>query len=731
MSPLAVLSLVLGAEWVLAAVLAAGWFRGRGAGPAGSAGRTNRQALWCLSVAGAHVVAGAVAPAALPIVLISWLGYALAFPIGRLGTVGRRLLLLSGGLALTGWSAVLFGRDGRDATPRTLTVVLVTVAISAVAGFAIALRCRRASPHRRAAIQWLTGATVMAGALDVVLLAAHVMAGIPHRPSFWLASALLLVPLGQIAGSLTRRPRLAENALIEAIVISGLAVLVVAVYLVVVVGLGHTPTGTERGILVSSLAAAVLVAALALPVRRRLTEMATALVNRQAASAEEVVATFGARMSRAVPMDELMLQLAESLRATIATAGSEVWVGTDGVLTRSVSVPGRPAARLVLGERERAVVGRARIGGPSWASVWLPEIASDPGVFAVGRDQDDGEPARVDLRVAPVAHLGDLLGLIVVRRDPGSSAFGEDEDRLLVDLARQLGLALHNVRLDSALQASLEELEQRNIDLQHSRLRIVTTADESRRAIEQNLHDGAQQHLVALAVKLGVAEQLLDDNPELVHTLLQELRSDVQTTIRELRELAHGIYPPLLRDRGLAEALRAAANRSPLSCRVEVDLADRHPPEIETATYFCCLEAMQNAGKHAGAQAQLKVAVHLDESGRQLEFAVTDDGAGFDGSGAKGHGFDNMSDRLGAIGGTLKVTSALGQGTTIGGRIPLPGPGLNVPVAAAAAAAGTVAVTAPAAGQTIGGEDVREAPDSAVAADLSPGSLTSDGRMTG
>ena len=185
------------------------------------------------------------------------------------------------------------------------------------------------------------------------------------------------------------------------------------------------------------------------------------------------------------------------------------------------------------------------------------------------------------------------------------------------------------MRLDSALQASLAELADRNVELQASRLRIVSAADASRRAIERNLHDGAQQHLVALAVKLGLAQQIVEDGDiETVQGLLGDLRADVQVTIKELRELAHGIYPPLLRDRGLGEALRTAATRSTLPCTVDVDLPGRFPEEVETAAYFCCLEAMQNAGKYAGTGATLRVHVRYDNE--RLCVELIDDGAGFE-----------------------------------------------------------------------------------------------------
>jgi signal transduction histidine kinase len=240
---------------------------------------------------------------------------------------------------------------------------------------------------------------------------------------------------------------------------------------------------------------------------------------------------------------------------------------------------------------------------------------------------------------------------------------------VLTDLARQVGLALHNVRLDSALQASLDELQTRNEQLQASRLRIVTAADESRRQIERNLHDGAQQHLVAMAVKLGLARQLVGADQATAEAILEELRADVQTTLTELRELAHGIYPPLLRDRGLAEALRTAANRAVLPVDVQAENVGRYSSETEAAVYFCCLEAMQNAGKYAGDAARIVVRVSVDPS--HLTFEVIDDGLGFEAATvADGHGFVNMRDRLGALGGRLEIKSSP-AGTTIIGRIPL------------------------------------------------------------
>ncbi|HEY4333910.1 MAG TPA: histidine kinase, partial [Ilumatobacteraceae bacterium] len=196
--------------------------------------------------------------------------------------------------------------------------------------------------------------------------------------------------------------------------------------------------------------------------------------------------------------------------------------------------------------------------------------------------------------------------------------------------------------------------------------------DAERRKLERNLHDGAQQHLVAMAVKLRMAEELVEDEPDEAMRVLAQMRDSLKDAIAELRALAHGIFPPLLSSGGLPEALPAAATRAALITTVETLGIGRYSPEIESTVYFCCLEAMQNAGKHAGDDAEISIVVRRIDD--KLVFTVADDGAGFEPGplGARGHGFVNMTDRLGAVGGHLDVASAPGRGTSITGTIPLP-----------------------------------------------------------
>lgn len=642
MNGLAMLSIVLAAVWALAGALVL-----RRTEPE----RRVRLAAICGVVAVVHVLAAA-SPALAPLLLGAWTVFALELPDGLLISVVRGMTGAAATLAALGWAAVLVAQGDN---PPMVDFIVAALVASAAGAIASITRYPKGTAEQKRVLRWLAAGSVLSAGYVGVCLALDLMTGAPQPLVGWVAAGLVFVPVCMVLAHLVPGTRASAVVLVEAIAAAGLAALVVLVYLVVVVGINGSPHGHERDVLLASLTAALAVAALAVPVRHRVIAFAGRLIGATEPSTDEVVSGFGARMSRAVPMDELMLQLAESLGATVAGGGAEIWTGSAGVLTRTVSVPSRGVARIALGERERLVVGRARIGGPSWTAVWLPELAIESGH---------------DLRVVPVAHLGELLGLIIVRRrDPGER-YSEDDERALVEVARQLGLALHNVALDSALQESLAELAERNEELQASRLRIVTAADSSRRAIERNLHDGAQQHLVALAVKLGLARQIAEDGEtETVLTLLEDLRGDVQTTIKELRELAHGIYPPLLRDRGLGEALRTAAVRSALPCTVDVDLPGRYPEEVETAAYFCCLEALQNAGKYAGDGASVAVRVRRDEAG--LCFELVDDGAGFDLESTElGNGFMNMRDRLGAIGGQLTVESKPGAGTAIRASIP-------------------------------------------------------------
>jgi signal transduction histidine kinase len=358
-------------------------------------------------------------------------------------------------------------------------------------------------------------------------------------------------------------------------------------------------------------------------------------------------------MARAVPMDELLQQLVELARDAFGLRSAEMWQLRDGHLEVTATVPHRTRPAVAVTAAQRPALSRSGLAGGSFVELWLPGLA-------------DGRSAA-DLRVTPVLHAGELLGVLALEFEPEADTLRSGDETIVVELARQVGLALHNVELDNALQASLDELRGANDELRRSRARIVAAGDAERRKLERNLHDGAQQHLVALAVNLRLVRDIVADDPDGAGEMLGMLADSVKDTIEELRALAHGIYPPLLVDSGLGEALRAAASRSPLDVEVEATVS-RQSAEVEAAIYFCCLEAMQNAAKHAPDS---HVALRIVEEDERVSFRVADDGPGFDPATAvAGHGYTNMSDRLGAIGGEVTWTSAPGQGSTISGWVP-------------------------------------------------------------
>jgi signal transduction histidine kinase len=592
----------------------------------------------------------------------------LSLPDGRLRSRGRRACALAAyGTALA--AGGILAAAGRE-IPAWLAVLLWSLAL-AVAFPAARNRYEHAAARDRERMQWAAiGAAVGCGlALAVTVL--YLLVGWPAPAGPAAEGLLACFPLGIAAGDVPRLGGRGGRLLVQVLAVAGFAATVSVIYLVVILGLGRPPSdAADRRLLGLSMIAAAVAAVSFAPARERLTDWANRQVFGARQAPDEVLRTFGARMTRAIALDELLLQLAESLRKTMALATAEVYTGLGDVLDRTAAVPDTGARSLLIGDRERPVIARAGVSGQAWASVWLPALlsgtaSSTTGSSATGSSATGAGP----LRVAPVSHAGDLLGLIVVRRPAAGDPFSAEDDRVLTELARQVGLALHNARLDTALATSLDELRKQADELRRSRARIVASADAERRRVERDLHDGAQQHLVALAVNLRLTRELVADDPETAALMLDQLAGEVQATIQELRDLAHGIYPPLLADSGLGEALSAAGRRSPLPVAVSAGGLRRYGLEIESAVYFCCLEALQNAGKHApGARVEVRV---WEESGGLL-FSVTDDGPGFDAARARGgHGHTNMADRLGAIGGTVRWDSAPGQGTRIAGSVPL------------------------------------------------------------
>ena len=260
---------------------------------------------------------------------------------------------------------------------------------------------------------------------------------------------------------------------------------------------------------------------------------------------------------------------------------------------------------------------------------------------------------RLPDEIVPVRHQGELLGAASIEKKPGESLTAP-ERMLVSDLGSQAGLGRGNVALIA--------------DLRDSRQRLVAAQDDERRKLERSLH-GAQQHVGALAVKLRLAESLAERDPSATKTMLTDLRSETGEVLESLRDLARGIYPPLLADKGLAAALESQGRKGSVPTEVRSEGIGRYPPDVESAVYFCALEALNNVTKYAGAT---RAEVRLAEADGDLTFEVSDDGDGFDpAQTGYGTGLQGMADRLDAIGGTLKVHSQPGKGAQVTGRAPV------------------------------------------------------------
>jgi signal transduction histidine kinase len=415
------------------------------------------------------------------------------------------------------------------------------------------------------------------------------------------------------------------------LVYGSLAVLITAVYVGIAVGIGALVGSGGKPNLALSILATAIVAIGFQPVRERLQKITNRLVYGKRATPYEVLSEFSGRVAETYAADEVLPRMARVLQEGTGAESATVWLRGHTELRPAATFPDRLARHDTVPMRNGT----------------LPEVPDAT-------------------RLVEVRHQGELLGALSVSTRRGET-LTPIEEKLVDDLAHQAGLVLKNVGLSADLQARLD-------DLRASRQRLVSAQDLERRRLERNLHDGAQQHLVALKVKLGLAEMLLGRDPEKAVATLEQLKGDANEALETLRDLARGIYPPLLADQGLVVALESQARKATVAVAVEAVAVERYPQDVEATVYFCVLEALQNVQKYAGAA---QVIVRISAAGDTLRFEVSDDGAGFDTATArKGAGLTNMADRLEALGGALAVSSQPGAGTTIGGSIDVSSPAL-------------------------------------------------------
>jgi signal transduction histidine kinase len=505
---------------------------------------------------------------------------------------------------------------------------------------ALIRRLMRAGGEVRQQLKWLASAGAMLALVYAGLtIATSFGEDLTSGPAGAVASAAFIVSflaLPVTIGVAILKYRLYDIDIVinRAVVFGGLAAFITAVYVAIVVGFGALVGTSGKPNLALSILATAIVAIAFQPVRERVERFADRLVYGRRATPYEVLSQFSDRVAGTYANEEILPRMAKVLAEGTAAARADVWLRLGDHIA--------PAASWPLGD------------GPIPPRVWLTGqlLPSIPGVT----------------RVVAVRHLGELLGALSVNKRAGEALTPVEED-LLKNLAAQAGLVLRNVRLTAELRARLEQISSQAVELRASRQRIVAAQDAERRRLERNIHDGAQQNLVALTVKLRLATTLAKRDPERARVSVKALEAESDQALETLRALARGIYPPLLRGQGLAAALRAEVEKLGLPVTIRADHVNRYPPEVEAAVYFVCLEALQNVTKHAQAS---RVEINLRSLAHELSFQVTDDGIGFaPAKDAGGSGLRNMIDRIEGIGGRLVIRSEASLGTTVSGAVPI------------------------------------------------------------
>jgi signal transduction histidine kinase len=356
------------------------------------------------------------------------------------------------------------------------------------------------------------------------------------------------------------------------------------------------------------------------PLRRLAGRIADRIVYGGRSTPYEVLTEFSGRVGQSYSTDDVLPRMAQILAEATGASTTRIWLRVGNEL--------RPEA--------------------AW-----PADAPRPGLIAL---EGDKVAAIGRGHVVEVRHQGELLGALTMDM-PANDPLNPSKERLADDLASQAGLVLRNVRLIEELRAS--------------RQRLVAAQDDERRKIERNIHDGAQQQLVALAVKLRLADATVERDPPKAREMLAQLQIETNEALENLRDMARGIYPPMLADKGLAAALEAQARKSPVPVDVRAVDIGRYPPSVESTVYFCSLEALQNVAKYADAH---RAEIRLAQANGHLTFDVIDDGRGFNpAETGYGTGLQGMADRLDAVGGSLEVQSRPGGGTRVTGRIDVGG----------------------------------------------------------
>jgi signal transduction histidine kinase len=524
-------------------------------------------------------------------------------------TIGGRDVELRNPLAIPGLERL--GELGWILWPALLALFVVSAA-------SMVVRFRRSRGVERQQLKWFAfAATVLLAYFltSAVIEALEISEGTVGQVISGLAFAGLPVAVG--VAILQYRLWDLDVVVKKTVVAGSLVLLAIAVYAGAVALIGLLAIDQDRPAVLFAIALGLGIAFRpAMRVGRRIADR---LVYGRRATPYEVLTEFSERMGTSFATEDVLPRMAQVLGEGTGAETARVWLLAGGEL--------HPAA------------------------AWPPDASPAEPVSLIGTGVDIPGEALTEVR-----DRGELLGALSVRM-PASDPMSPSKDKLVRDLAAQAGMVLRNVRLVE--------------DLRTSRQRLVAAQDAERRRLERNIHDGAQQQLVALAVKARLAGQLAERDPGKTAELLEQIEAETQSALEDLRDLARGIYPPLLADQGLVAALQAQSRKSHLGVEMDADGLGRFPADVEATVYFCTLEALQNIAKYAAAE---RTVIRLARSNGSLSFEVEDDGLGFDPTAVgNGSGLQGMADRLAAVGGSLEIRSAPGRGTTVAGHVPIHG----------------------------------------------------------
>ena len=583
----------------------------------------------------------------------------LLFPDGRLpGPRSRRVSWAAGGftaIAVTGL-ALSPGSDRPNlpALKNPFGVPLpagsfdaISFALAGLLGCAVLAVCslfaraRRGTDVERQQIKWLAYSGCLVALTLVPSMLLSLTPGIAARIAEGaLTLAILTVPAAVAVAMLKYRLYDLDIVVRKTVVAALVAGAFTAVYAIVVVAVGAV-TG-RPGSSPLTFAAAALAAVLLQPVRARAGLLADRLVYGKRATPYEVLSEFSGQMAGAYSVEDVLPRMAAMVGQATGAERAEVWMRTGGTEQLAAAWPAQALFAPPPGEPLAALL-------PVTPAPPAPALTAAP-------EADRAQNGRV--HIFEVEHLGKRLGSLRVTSSPREPLTAAGE-RLVQAVAGQAGLILRNVGLVE--------------DLRASRQRLVAAADQARRDLERDLHDGAQQQIVALMAKLRLARNQLARDPAVAGQTLAEAQAEAQQTLQDLRDLARGIHPSVLADQGILAAVKSRIGRLPIGVRLTAgpELAGaRYPDQIEGAAYFLVCEALVNVVKHARAS---RVQVRLSDDGSRLRVEITDDGAGFVPADAAGSGLTGLADRIEAVGGSLSIRSRPGTGTRLAGELPVRG----------------------------------------------------------